>query len=357
MTPQCGPDRVRLGGRGAARPATKEPRRPSSVPVIIALQRSIGNRAVASLVAQRDDDPWAAAGSSPPSRPRRALTSKQGRWDQEFRDKYPKRENEGWVAGPRDDGIVTPSGIRVPEVEGDMLNPRPFYENQDAAFIAYQGFIHYAELIETHNEAAAILIGETSLAKTGRQMPRDNDLNLDAFTHWQRKALAARQTVEFGLMVADVAIAGRALYGALRARFGRVGLGGGPGAASIHDEAFAANREYRVETDRAKHGRTSRNVGGVTVSPEPKNGQRALDNSVPLNQRRRIGVDVENQEIVVLNRTGNLVKDKKLVGGQYHGHVREWDKLTKDMKEALELEGVKVDRKGKITIPEGWKDE
>jgi hypothetical protein len=238
-----------------------------------------------------------------------------------------------------------------------MLNPRPFYENHDAAFIAYQGFIHYAEIVETNNQAAAIQIAEASLEKTGRQMPRDNDLNLDAFTHWQRKAAAARQTVEFGLLVADLVIATRALWGAMRARFGRGTFGGGPGAASVHDEAFAQNRVYRADAAKAKHGRSSRNVGSVAVSPEPKNGQRALDNSAPLNERRRIGVDVDNQEIVVLDRTGNLVKDKKVVGGQYHGHVRKWDELTKDMQDALKREGVTVDKKGKITIPEGWKED
>jgi hypothetical protein len=252
---------------------------------------------------------------------------------------------------------MTPTGVRVPATLGNMLNPRRFYEDRDAAFIAYQGFIHYAEIVEAGNRSAAILIAETSLSKTGRQMPRDNDLDLDAFTHWQRKAAAARQNVEFGLLLANVVMAGRAVYGALRARYGRGVVGSGPGAASVHDEAFAQNRVYRIDTTKPKHGGKSRKVGGKTVSPEPKNGQRALDNSVPLNDRRRVGVDDVNQEIVVLDRTGNLVKDKKVVGGQYHGHVRKWEDLSKDMKDALTREGVKVDKKGKITIPDGWKDD
>jgi hypothetical protein len=351
------PDRVRVDGRGSRHAAAKSHQPPAPVPTITALQRSIGNRAVARLVAQRNDDPWAGPGSSPPKPPTYAPTSKQGRWYQEFRRRYPKFENIGWVAGPRDDGIVTPTGVRVPATKGNMLNPLPFYEKHDAAFIAYQGFIHYAEIVEANNRAAAVQIALALRQKTGRDMPRDNELDLDAFTHWQRKAAAARQTVEFGLLAANVVMAGRALYGAMRARFGRSTFGGGPGAASVYDEAFAANRVYRADAVKAKHGGTSRNVGGRTVSPEPKNGQRALDNSVPINERRRVGVDVDNQEIVVLDRTGNLIKDKKVVGGEYHGHVRKWDELSKDMKDALKREGVTVDKKGKITVPESWKDD
>lgn len=294
---------------------------------------------------------------APPAPPKHAITLKQGKWDQEFREQYPKLEYVGWVAGPRDDGIMTPTGIRVPATLGHMLNPRPFYENHDAAFVAYQGFIHYAEILETRNQGPVMLIAFRSLETTGREMPRDNDLDLDGVTHWQRNAAAARQTVEFGLLVADLAIAANSAWDAMRPEFEPGPLGGGPGAASVYDEAFAENRVYRIDAAKPKHGRSSRNVGGVEVSPEPKNGQRALDNSVPLNERRRVGVDVDNQEIVVLDRTGNLVKDKKVVGGQYHGHVRKWDELSKDMKDALKGEGVTVDNKGKITIPEGWKED
>lgn len=355
MTFHLGPDGVSRDLRRSAGPSTRAPALSPAIMEIVALQRSIGNRAVVGLVAQRNGDPkQVASGSSPPER---APTSKQGKWEREFRAQHPKLHNIGWVAGPRDDGIVTPSGVRVPATQGNMLNPRPAYEVRDAAFIAYQGFVHYAEIVETHNRAAAMQIALRSIETTGRQMPRDNDLDLDAFTHWQRKAAAARQTVEFGLLAAQIVMAARGLYGAFRARRGRGPYGGGPGAASVYDEVFAQNRVYRVDAAKPKHGRTARKVGNQTVSAEPKNGQRALDNSVPLNDKRRIGVDAGNQQIVVLDRTGNLVKDKKVVGGQYHGHVRKWEELTKDMKDALTGEGVKVDRRGKITIPEGWKDD
>jgi hypothetical protein len=70
-----------------------------------------------------------------------------------------------------------------------------------------------------------------------------------------------------------VVLAGRALYGAFRSRFRGGGVvGGGPGAASVHDEAFAQNRAYRVDTDKVKHTGSTRQVGSKTVSPEPKNG-------------------------------------------------------------------------------------
>jgi hypothetical protein len=186
--------------------------------------------------------------------------------------------------------------------------------------------------------------------------------DLSAVTGLARGETAAVRTTERELAEGELeaaSAAGRGDLGGATARERQGGLlGGGPGAASVYDEAFAENRVYRVDdTVKPKHGRFSRRVGGVDVSPEPKNGQRALENSVPLNEGRRVGVDVDNQEIVVLDRTGNLVKDKKVVGGQYHGHVRKWDTLSPDMRKALTREGVTVDKKGKITIPEGWKED
>ncbi len=178
--------------------------------------------------------------------------------------------------------------------------------------------------------------------------------------------LVFEQTVESGVINAFFAFAHAYRSGRTTpAEGGRPGagesgggtVGVGPGAASVHDEAFAVNRVYEAEVSVPKHTKTSRTVGGRTVGAEPRNGQRALDNSIPLNNRRRIGVDVANDQIVVLDRTGNLVRDKRVVGGIYHGHVRSWGQLSKDMRAVLTTYGIKVSNKGKITLPEGWLDE
>lgn len=88
-------------------------------------------------------------------------------------------------------------------------------------------------------------------------------------------------------------------------------------------------------------------------------GQAALDFSfqVDHNSPRRIGIDPKNNEFVVFDRTGNRVADKKVVGGVYHGHVRSWEELDKDMQKLLLDHGL-VDRRGKMTVdPKKWVDE
>jgi hypothetical protein len=72
-------------------------------------------------------------------------------------------------------------------------------------------------------------------------------------------------------------------------------------------------------------------------SPAPKNGQKALDNSIrcqkstnrPNMSTRRIGVS--EGEIVILDET---------CPGQYHGHVRRWDELEEFMQRSLERAGL-----------------
>ncbi|WP_171063966.1 hypothetical protein [Actinomadura soli] len=53
-----------------------------------------------------------------------------------------------------------------------------------------------------------------------------------------------------------------------------------------------------------------------------------------------MGVDKENGEIVVLDKTHPY-------GKEYHGHVRNWDDLRDEMKNALRRAGL-VSKKGKI---------
>lgn len=86
----------------------------------------------------------------------------------------------------------------------------------------------------------------------------------------------------------------------------------------------------------AYHGKTDNPV----KSKGPENGQEALDKSVQVKPTspRRVGVDPKTGEIVVFDRTG---------GDVYHGHVRTWEKLHQDMKNALIKSG-QTDAKGNI---------
>lgn len=92
-----------------------------------------------------------------------------------------------------------------------------------------------------------------------------------------------------------------------------------------------------LEFDAASyHGKTDTPI----KSKGPTNGQAALENSTQVKPTspRRIGVDPAANELVVFDRTS---------GDTYHGHVRPWDKLHQDMKNAL-IKAKKVDNKGNI---------
>jgi hypothetical protein len=128
----------------------------------------------------------------------------------------------------------------------------------------------------------------------------------------------------------------------------------GVGAASRFDEVFAMNRHYVASP---KHPTTSRVVAGRKVSAAPTSGQAALDTSfqVSPNSPRRVGIDASSNEIVVFDRTGNLVEQGKVVGGQYHGHVRTWDELTSEMQNVLKRNGVSVVGDGRLQLdPKKW---
>jgi Domain of unknown function (DUF4157) len=138
--------------------------------------------------------------------------TKQQKWELEFEDDYPELKNVGARPGPRDAGIMTPTGVRVPSDPKDFLAPRPFYERKSSAFLAYQGFIHYAEIVEAGHDAAA---RELSVARYGGYPIPDDRLDLYAYTHWSSKAMASRKGTEAGLLVANVAIAAMDVVGAL----------------------------------------------------------------------------------------------------------------------------------------------
>lgn len=92
----------------------------------------------------------------------------------------------------------------------------------------------------------------------------------------------------------------------------------------------------RLEYEKSpKHGTNKGNV-----SAAPRNGQNALDNSVQVKETspRRIGVDYETREFVVFDQPSP---------GKFHGHVRTWQQLTQEMRNALVKTGL-VSPNGKI---------
>lgn len=120
-------------------------------------------------------------------------------------------------------------------------------------------------------------------------------------------------------------------------------------------------REYHVgDEQRPKHRDTDRNLAMGSASRAPANGQTALDRSVQIketNERRRIGVDHETGEIVILDRHRRIEPRNpgEDVVEIYHGHVRNWDDhssdgLNDDMRNALKRDGL-VDKKGRPTAP------
>ncbi|WP_339483715.1 RHS repeat-associated core domain-containing protein, partial [Pseudomonas sp. RL_5y_Pfl2_73] len=97
----------------------------------------------------------------------------------------------------------------------------------------------------------------------------------------------------------------------------------------------------RVYKDAPYHGAADNSV----KSRAPSNGQAALDNSIQVKDSspRRVGVDVKNNELVVLDRTQTLPNDDE----EFHGHVRCWCDLHTDQQNALKR-AQQVTSKGKI---------
>lgn len=77
------------------------------------------------------------------------------------------------------------------------------------------------------------------------------------------------------------------------------------------------------------------------VSAQPTDGQAALDNSVQISERssRRVGVDRENEEIVVL---------MEHLPGIFHGFVVEWNNLGRGVQRQLQGVGL-VTSRGRIS--------
>ncbi|MBN0980112.1 S-type pyocin domain-containing protein [Pseudomonas hygromyciniae] len=80
--------------------------------------------------------------------------------------------------------------------------------------------------------------------------------------------------------------------------------------------------------------------GNSVKSKRPTNGLAALNDSIQVKptEPRRVGIDPQTKEFVVIDRTTDEL---------YHGHVRSWEELHQDMKNAL-IKAGKTNRKGKI---------
>ena len=127
--------------------------------------------------------------------------------------------------------------------------------------------------------------------------------------------------------------------------------GGGPKKPDDDKNKKGLNKKQQAELDKQKrYPAQNEPVGNKGVyedagyhhpnsqgakSKSPKNGQKALNNSVEVEDSSgRVGVS--DGEFVVLKETSP---------GKYHGHVRNWEELTGDMQEAL--------KKYKLASPKG----
>lgn len=93
-------------------------------------------------------------------------------------------------------------------------------------------------------------------------------------------------------------------------------------------------KEPEKENDKEKHPHGKyenasyhhKNSAKSGKSPAPKDGQKALDNSVRIKDTSPHRVGISEGEFVVLDQTSK---------GVYHGHVRAWRALTDDMRKKL----------------------
>ena len=97
----------------------------------------------------------------------------------------------------------------------------------------------------------------------------------------------------------------------------------------------------RIYKDAPYHG----SVDNTVKSRAPTDGQAELDNSVQVKDSspRRVGVDADNDELVVMDKTRTHPNGDE----EFHGHVRCWYDLHNDQQSALRTAGM-VTSKGKI---------
>ena len=115
---------------------------------------------------------------------------------------------------------------------------------------------------------------------------------------------------------------------------------GNPNGPDRPDERWLAGQAFE---DAPYHGRSVQTGPRGVKSAAPRDGAAALRNSYRVSDSapRRIGVDIANKEIVVLDRTKE---------GLWHGHVRDWNQLTQAMRSTLIKNGL-ADPRGRIIAP------
>jgi len=103
-------------------------------------------------------------------------------------------------------------------------------------------------------------------------------------------------------------------------------------------------RRRIYEANAGKHGREARG----RVSREPRNGQEALDLSVPIkpSSAGRMSIDYEERVFVMLRRHSHVPSEWPNAEC-YHGYVVEWAGLTDEMRNPLIKAGM-ANRKGRI---------
>lgn len=111
-------------------------------------------------------------------------------------------------------------------------------------------------------------------------------------------------------------------------------------ANSDPQKSGASEHPNGIYEGSSKHGGGQRYGPKGTVSPEPQNGQAALDNSVQAKptSSARIGIDVENEEFVVL---------REHLPDRFHGYVNKWEGLEEFARNALIRAG-KATARGRI---------
>jgi hypothetical protein len=113
----------------------------------------------------------------------------------------------------------------------------------------------------------------------------------------------------------------------------RSGEGGGDDEEPVPLRSVGPVRRRLYEANAGKHGPVERG----RVSREPKNGQDALDYSVPVKptSRLRVGVDYDESVFVVL-RFHDLGEFRDSLNFEiFHGFVVDWLDLTQEQRNAL----------------------
>ncbi len=114
-------------------------------------------------------------------------------------------------------------------------------------------------------------------------------------------------------------------------------------ASTLEKEAARGNKITQVGKHEVPHGlyesspKHHPNVRGH-ISPAPKNGQKALNNSLPFKSNKRSRIAICDGEFVV------LMEHRP---GLFHGHTRPWNELEPAMQKALRDAGL-VTKSGKI---------